>query len=105
MILDEVVANSRSQVVDSPGLRTNSKMSRLRQKRASDLSLPGLSPSASPMLSLTLEVEAPPEKGLRSKYASNDQTVKPPITDKEPLKIEKNLIIQPKLNLGEPDQT
>ena len=97
VILNEVVANVRSQVIDSPGFRTSSKMSRLRKKRASDMNLPGSSPIASPMLPLRLEAEAP--SGLRSKYASNDQTVKPPITDKEPLKIEKDLKIKPKLNM------
>ena len=105
MILDEVVADSRSQVVDSPCLRTNNKMSKLRKVRASNLTLPNLDSGASSMNLKTFDIEEQPlGKGLRSKYASNDQTVKPPITDKEPLKIQKDLTVRPKLSLTEPDQ-
>ena len=104
VILDEVVPNSRSQVVESPCLRTNNKMSKLRKVRASNLNLPDSDPGSSSMEPKNLEIEEPLDKELRSKYASNDQTVKPPITDKEPLKIQKDLTVRPKLSLTEPDQ-
>ena len=52
------------------------------------------------MLPINFGVEEPHDMGLRSKYVSNDQPVKPPIVDKEPFKIKKNLKIDPDLSLG-----
>ena len=80
----------KTKVADSPGLRTNSKMSRLRKTRLSEMSItsPVVSKTSRSDLSLLVNKEEFLEKdvamnsakdGIRSKYGSNVDGQKPTV--------------------------